>query len=115
MIRDSIGWAMTKERALAEHIIAHDPDPILFNQESKSEIGRNAFVKNFDLWMNPRFKTTSFDVRDLRLKFSRSGDAAWWSVILRRLPYGACCRPARDLFSIFASTCISGSTISAIS
>jgi len=32
--------------------------------------------------MDPRFKATRFDVRDLRVTFSRSGDVAWWSAIL---------------------------------
>lgn len=82
MIRDSIGWAMTKDRALAERIIAHDPDLFMFNPGTKSVTGWDVFVKNFDFWMDPRFKATSFDVRDLRLKFSRSGDAVWWSAIL---------------------------------
>ena len=32
--------------------------------------------------MDPRFKATSFDVRDLRVTLSRSGDVAWFSAIL---------------------------------
>ena len=82
MVRDSIGWALTKDRALAERVIAHDPDLFMFNPDSKSTTGWEAFVKNFDFWMDPRFKARSFDVRDLRLTFSRSGDVAWWSAIL---------------------------------
>ncbi len=39
MTRDSIGWAMTEDRALAERIIVHDPDLVMFNPGSKSEIG----------------------------------------------------------------------------
>ncbi len=49
---DSISWATEKDRALAERIIPHVPD-MLFNPGSKSEIGWDAFVKNFDFWMPP--------------------------------------------------------------
>jgi ketosteroid isomerase-like protein len=82
MVRDSIGWAITKDRALAERVIAHDPDLFMFNPDSKSTSGWDAFVKNFEFWMDPRFKATSFDVRDLRVTVSRSGDVAWYSAIL---------------------------------
>jgi ketosteroid isomerase-like protein len=82
-IRDSIGWAMTKDRALLERIIAHDADLFMFNPDSKSTIvGWNAFTKNFAFWMDPRFKATRFDLRELRTNFSRSGDVAWFSAIL---------------------------------
>jgi ketosteroid isomerase-like protein len=82
-IRDSIGWALTKDRPLLERIIAHDADLFMFNPDSKSTVkGWDAFVKNFDVWMDPRFKATRFDVRDLRISFARSGDVAWFSAIL---------------------------------
>jgi hypothetical protein len=32
--------------------------------------------------MDPRFKATSFDVRDLRITFARSGEVAWFSAML---------------------------------
>lgn len=82
-IRDSIGWALTKDRALLERIIAHDQDLFMFNPDSKSTIvGWDAFAKNFAFWMDPRFKATRFDLRELRTNFSRSGDVAWFSAIL---------------------------------
>ncbi|NJD18091.1 MAG: hypothetical protein FIA95_02235 [Gemmatimonadetes bacterium] len=81
-IRASIGWALTKDRPLLERVMAHDEALFIFNPDSSSVAGWDAFVKNFDFWMDPRFKATSFDVRDLRVTFSRSGDVAWWSAIL---------------------------------
>jgi ketosteroid isomerase-like protein len=82
-IRDSIGWALTKDRALLERVIAHDPALFIFHPDSKSTVvGWEAFTKNFAFWMDPRFKATSFDVRDLRVTFSRGGDVAWFSGIL---------------------------------
>jgi hypothetical protein len=82
IIRDSIGWALTKDRPLLESIIAHDPDLFMFNPDSKSTIGWDSFVKGFDFWMDPRFKATSLDVRDLRVTFSRTGVVSWFSAIL---------------------------------
>lgn len=81
-IRASIGWALTKDRALLERVIAHDPELFIFNPDSTSVVGWDAFTRNFDFWMDPRFKATYLDVRDLRVTFSTSGDVAWWSAIL---------------------------------
>lgn len=33
-------------------------------------------------WMDPRFKATLTEVRDLRIHISRSGDVAWYSAML---------------------------------
>ena len=82
-IRDSIGWALTKDRPLLERVIAHDAELFIFHPDSKSTVvGWDAFAKNFAFWMDPRFKATSFDVRDLRISFSRGGDVAWYSAVL---------------------------------
>ena len=82
-IRHSIGWALTKNLPLLESLIAHDAELFIFHPDSKSTVvGWNAFVKLFDFWMDPRFRATSFDVRDLRITFSRAGDVAWFSAML---------------------------------
>jgi ketosteroid isomerase-like protein len=82
-IRDSIGWALDKDRARLEGIVAHDADLFIFHPDSKSTVvGWPAFAKLFELWMDPRFKATHFDVRELRTHLSRAGDAAWFSAIL---------------------------------
>ena len=47
-IRDSIGWALTKDRALLERVITHDADLFIFHPDSKSTVvGWDAFAKNF--------------------------------------------------------------------
>jgi len=82
-VRDSIGWALTKDRALLERIVAHDADLFIFHPDSKSTVvGWDAFARNFSTWMDPRFKATRFDVRDLRVTFARSGDVCWFSAML---------------------------------
>ena len=79
----SIGWAMTKDRPLLESVIAHDPGLFIFHPGADDTVvGWDAFVPNFDFWMNPAFKATGYEVRDLRVNLSRSGDVAWWSAIL---------------------------------
>jgi len=82
-IRDSIGWALTKDRALLERVITHEADLFIFHPDSTSTVvGWDAFAKNFSFWMDPRFKATSFDVRDLRVTFARSGGVCWFSAML---------------------------------
>jgi len=81
-IRASIGWALTKDRPLAESVMAHDDRLFIFNPTSQSTVGWDQLVKGFDVWMDPRFKATRFDLRDLRIDISRSGDVAWWSGML---------------------------------
>jgi hypothetical protein len=83
IVRDSIGWALTKDRARLESIIAHDEDFFIFHPDwNGTVVGWDEFVKLFDVWMDPRFKATHMDIRDLRINFSRGGDVAWYSCIL---------------------------------
>lgn len=82
-IRDSIGWALTKDRPLLESVMTQDERLFLFQPDSKSTIvGWDQFVKQFDFWMDPRFKATRFDLRDLHFNLSPSGDFAWFSALL---------------------------------
>jgi ketosteroid isomerase-like protein len=82
VIRDNIGWALTKDRALAESTMVHDDNLFIFNPNSESTIGWNQLVKNFDFWMDPRFKAVKCEIWDVRIDVSRSGDVAWWSCML---------------------------------
>jgi ketosteroid isomerase-like protein len=81
-IRDNIGWALTKDRPLAESTMVHDERLFIFNPDSESTVGWEQLVKNFDFWMDPRFKATTMDIRELRIDMSPSGVTAWWSCIL---------------------------------
>ena len=83
VVRDSICWALTKDRALQESTMAHDEDLFIFWTDSKSvTAGWKEYVKLFDTWMDPRWKATVTEVRDLRVHLSRSGDVAWYSAML---------------------------------
>jgi hypothetical protein len=82
VIRDNIGWAQTKDRPLLESTMAQDERLFIFNPDSEATRGWQQFVKGFDFWLDPRFKATGVDIRDLCIDFSPQGDAAWWSCIL---------------------------------
>lgn len=79
VIRDNIGWALTKDRALLESTMVRDESLFIINPTSEATVGWSGLVKNFDFWMDPRFKATTCEVRDMRIGVSRAGDAAWWS------------------------------------
>jgi len=81
-IRDNIGWAQAKDRPLLESTMIHDERLFIFNPDSEITSGWEQFAKNFDFWMDPRFRATGLDIRDLRIAISPSGVTAWWSCIL---------------------------------
>lgn len=82
VIRDNIGWALTKDRPLLEGTMVHDESLLIINPDSEITAGWGQFVKNFAFWLDPRFKATKSDIRDLRIDVSTSGVTAWWSCIL---------------------------------
>lgn len=83
VIRDAICWALTKDRPLQESTMAHDEDLAIFWTDSDTTIfGWNQYMKLFDIWLDPRFKATTTEIRDLRLNVSRSGDVAWFTATL---------------------------------
>ena len=83
VIKDSICWALTKDRALQENTMAHDEDLFYFWTGSTHTVaGWKQHLKTFDTYMDPRFKAIRTEVRDLRIHLSRSGDVAWYSANL---------------------------------
>ncbi|MBZ5587730.1 MAG: nuclear transport factor 2 family protein [Acidobacteriia bacterium] len=82
-IHASIGWALTKDRALLESVLSHDPAFFIFHPDSKTTVaGWEPMEKLFGFWMDPRFKATGYEIRDLRINLSRSGDVSWFSAVL---------------------------------
>ncbi len=82
VIRNNIGWASTKDRALLESTMAQDERLFIVNPSGRSTIGWHEFTKAFAFWLDPRFVATHTELRDLRIDFSRAGDVAWWSCLL---------------------------------
>ena len=82
VIRASIGWALTKDRALLEKVIAHDDRLFIVNPDTHSTVGWKQFTKGFAFWMDERFKMVSYEIRNLRIDMAISGTTAWWSCVL---------------------------------
>lgn len=84
VIKDSIGWAKTKDTRRLYECFAQDDDLFWFNPE------KGEFVRGFDtfretvetVFLDPRFEAVRFEVRDLRLRFARAGNVAWYSCLL---------------------------------
>jgi len=82
-LHDSFRWALTKDRALFESVFAKDDDFFTYYPDAKSTVrGWKEFEKFLESWMDPRSKATGYDIRNLRVVVSRSGDVAWFSAIV---------------------------------
>ena len=83
IIHDSFGWALTKDRALFESIFAKDDDFFTYYPDSKSTVvGWNQFETVLDGWMDPRNRAKGFDIRNLRIVVSKTGEVAWFSAMV---------------------------------
>ena len=82
IIHDSFGWALTKDRALFESIFARDDDFFTYFPASSTVVGWTQFETFLDRWMDPRNKAKGFDIRDLRIVISKTGEVAWFSAIV---------------------------------
>jgi ketosteroid isomerase-like protein len=83
VLQHSFGWAVTKDRALFESIFSKDDDFFTYYPDSKSTVlGWREFEKLLEDWMDPRSKATGYDIRNLRIVISKSGDVAWFSAIV---------------------------------
>ncbi|MGC9780075.1 MAG: nuclear transport factor 2 family protein [Candidatus Heimdallarchaeota archaeon] len=83
ILHDAFGWALTKDRALFESIFANDDDFFSYFPDSKSTaIGWNQFEKFLDGWMDPSNIVKGFEIRNLRIVFSKNKEVAWFSAIV---------------------------------
>ena len=81
-IRDSIGWAKTKDFRLLCGIIANDPDFLEVHPDGAVVKGFEDFKKAEMFWGSLDFKAVRYEIRDLKIKLSKSGDVAWFFCIL---------------------------------
>ncbi|MCX6568896.1 MAG: nuclear transport factor 2 family protein [Candidatus Aminicenantes bacterium] len=81
-IRDCIGWAKTKDFRLLYGVIANDPDFLEVHPDGAVVKGFEDFKKAEKFWGSPDFKAVRYEIRDLKIKLSRSGDVAWFYCIL---------------------------------
>jgi ketosteroid isomerase-like protein len=81
-IRNSIGWAKTKDIRLLYSIIANDTNYVEVDPDDRIVKGFDDFIKAEKFWMSPNFKAIRYDVRDLKITFAKSGQVAWFFCIL---------------------------------
>lgn len=83
-VRASIGWALQKDKQLLYDSVAQDADFFIFHPDSRSTIvGFESFRKLVEeVFMNPKFKATDFQLKDLRIHFAKAGGTAWFSALL---------------------------------
>ena len=81
-INNVIGWAVNKDFDLFFQTIANDSDFISVTPYKKVKIGVNAVKKDTGFWASPYFKAIWHELHDLKIKFSQSGDVAWFYCVL---------------------------------
>ena len=81
-IHSSIGWAKTKDIDLLYSIIADDSNYIEVHPNDGIVRGFKEFRNSEAFWMSDDFKAISYDIRDLQITFSNSGDVAWFFCML---------------------------------
>jgi sugar lactone lactonase YvrE len=84
VIRTSIGWALAKDRGALLGAVSHGDDLFIFHPDSDSTIrGYEPFRAMVDrVFMNPAFRATGFEIRDLAITIAPAGDTAWFSALL---------------------------------
>ena len=82
VISSVIGWAKNKDLELFYNTICHDTDYVSVSP-GKRVVKRFEDVKqSVPFWMSPDFKYVRHELKDLRIRFSRGGDVAWFYCIL---------------------------------
>jgi len=80
VIEDSIGWAMTKDLDRLMEVFAEDDLLLWWVNSTGGATGTADLKKTADrVWMTPDFQATRCEFRDVRIRFSPSGDVAWFS------------------------------------
>jgi len=82
VIHSSISWAKLKDIRLLYSVIANDSNYLEVDPDAKVVVGFDEFKKAEAFWMSPNFKAIRYDIKDMRINISKSGDVAWWFCIL---------------------------------
>lgn len=81
-IHNSISWAKDKNINLLYSVIAQDSNYIEVDPDTRIIKGFQDFKRNEEFWMSPHFKAIRYEIKNLVINFSGSGDAAWFFCIL---------------------------------
>jgi len=77
-IHNSIGWAKEKDFSLLYSVIAKDSNYLEVDPENRIVKGFNDFKKAESFWGSPNFKAVGYEIRDLKINLSQSGNVAWY-------------------------------------
>jgi len=77
-IRNNLGWAPTKDFDLLKSTICLDSTYLVVNPTDRVAIGEDDFRTTEEFFRSPDFQAVGFEISDLRINFSRSGDVAWF-------------------------------------
>ncbi len=81
-IHNSIGWAKAKDINLLYSVIANDSNYVEVDPNNMVVRGFQEFKKAEAFWMSPDFKAIKYEIKDLTINFSESGDVAWFFCLL---------------------------------
>lgn len=84
VIETSIGWAKTKDTTALYDCFMQDSTLFFFNPNNAGNMhGFDNFVKQTnEVFLNDAFKAIRYDIKDMKLGISQSGQSAWWSCYL---------------------------------
>ncbi len=80
VIHNNIGWAANKNKDLLFSTVAQDPELFWFSPRDDGTVkGFASFVDVTDgFFMLDDFKAVRYEIKDLKINISRSGDVAWY-------------------------------------
>lgn len=81
-IHNCIGWAKNKDIELLYSIIANDTNYLEVHPNDRVVKGFQEFKKAEKFWMSPDFKAVRYEIKDLKINFSKSGNVAWFFCML---------------------------------
>lgn len=84
VVKASIGWAQTKDTDLLYRCFAQDEDLFWFTPDAAGTThGFESFKQTVEsVFLNDAFKAIRYEVRDLKINLSCSGEVAWYSCML---------------------------------
>ena len=80
VIENSIGWAATKDTAVLYRCFAQDSNLFYFSPRDDGTISGFEALRQLteSFFLDERFKAVSFEIRELEIDLSASGEVAWY-------------------------------------
>jgi ketosteroid isomerase-like protein len=81
-IHNVLGWAVKKDFQLFFQTIADDSNFISVTPYERVKFGFADVQKDTAFWGSPFFEAIRHEIRDLKIRFSNSGDVAWFYCVV---------------------------------